>query len=558
MNCYPQVDTGAAGLMGRALLPCPPGATVSGALGLIMRRRLRLLVVRRRNLVGAILPADLSRARALGLGARQARDVARWETPVVTARASEVTVRRHLLDGAPAVLVREGRRMVGAVDPAILAVGRPALSLLPRLERKLPGETTGLLRRIGRVGESMGFKTYAVGGFVRDFLLDRETPDLDIAVEGDGLALARRLASECGGTLLIHRSFGTASLEGGTGLRVDIATARRERYRAPGALPRVAPAPIGADLRRRDFSMNALALVLSPSGFGDLLDPLRGVFDLARRRIRVLHPLSFVEDPTRIFRAIRYHTRLGGSLDRGSLRALRLALDLVPYPSLSGQRLTAELELILAEPGAPRSLIALGRLGAYRLLDPAYRFSRVAARKVADLGRLLRWLRDRGIALDPLPLGLLALVGHLDQEVAERSLRRLALSGEPLARLMTALREGPALAERLRNGGAGPASLRASLLRGRPPESLGGAWLAGAEPARSHIEWFLTEGRTIRPLLGGEDLVALGVARGPRLKDLLDRLRDCRIDRVAVTREEELALVRDWIGPGERAEANRV
>ncbi len=543
--------------MHRALASCPPEATVRHALLLLRRRRLRLLVTRERKRAGVILPTDLGRARTLGLGARRARDVARWGCPVVSPHASEVTVRRHLLDGVPAVLVREGARIAGAVEASQREIGRPAMSLLPRLAHQLPAETLDLLRRIGAAAEAIGAKAYAVGGFVRDLLLGRRAAELDIVVEGDGLALARRLAAELGGSLLIHRPFGTATLEGGAGPRVDVATARRERYRQPGCLPDVTPASIADDLLRRDFSVNAMAVALAPGQFGDLLDPLRGAADLARRRLRILHPLSFVEDPTRIFRAVRYQSRLGLHLDRDSLRALRLAIRTAPYPALSGQRLTAELELILAEPEGPRSLIALGRLGAFKLLDQGYRFSPLAARRVADLGRLLERLRRHAIAFDALPLGLLALLGHSTPQVAGRCLRRLAVSGEPLNRLTTALRDGAALAERLAREREAPPRVRASLMRGRPLESLAGAWLMGGAAARSQVEWFLIEGRTAHALLSGDDLLALGAQRGPRMRDLLDRLRDCRLDGVATTREEELALARQWISPAERPEDGR-
>lgn len=545
---YPQVDPGAGGLMHRALAVCPPQASVTQALALLRRRGLRLLVAREGNRAGVVLPADLKGARALGLESRPARDVARCGSPVVTPRASEVSVRRLLLEGAPAVLVREGRRIVGAVEAAILPSARPAISLLPRLERELPGATLDCLRRIGAAAEAIGARAYAVGGLVRDLLLGRGTSELDIAVEGDALALARRLASEWGGSLLIHRTFGTATLEGGAGPRVDIATARRERYRVPGILPIVAPASIEEDLRRRDFSVNAMALALAPRGFGDLLDPLRGAADLRRRQLRILHPLSFVEDPTRIFRAARYQSRLGLTLERDSLRALRLAIALAPYPALSGQRLAAELDLILAEREGPLSLMTLGRWGAMKLLDPAYRFSPPAARRAADLGRLLDRLRGHAIAFDALPLGLLALFGHSPPEVAQRCLKRLALSGEPLAQLTAGLRDGPSLAEQLRRERTAPASVRASLMRGRPLASLAGAWLAGGAAARRQVEWFLVEGRTVHPLVSGDDLLALGAERGPRIRDLLDRLRACRLDGVATTREEELALARQWIG----------
>ena len=551
---YPQVDLGAGELMHRALALCPPRATVREALALLRRRHLRLLVARERKPAGVLLPADLKRACTLGLSGRQARDVARWGSPVVSPRSSEVTVRRALLEGAPAVLVRDGRRIVGAVERAGRELARPGVSLLPRLERVLPGATLDRLRAIGAATEALGAVAFAVGGFVRDLLLGRQASELDVVVEGDALDVARRLAARWGGTLLVHPTFGTATLEGGTGPRVDVAAARREQYRAPGCLPEVTPASIEEDLLRRDFSVNAMAVRLSPHGFGDLLDPLRGGADLARRRLRILHPLSFVEDPTRIFRAARYQTRLGFTLDPGSRRGLRLALEVARYPALSGQRLSAELELVLAEPDGPRSLIALGRWGALRLLDPAYRFSRRTARRIDDLGRLLDWLRRHAIAFEALPLGLLALLGDSGTETAQRCLRRLALSGEPLARLTTACRDGAPLAERLATERTAPPSVRAALMRGRDIETLAGAWLAGATAARGQVEWFVLEGRTVQAPLGGEDLLALGQQRGPRMRDLLDHLRDYRLDGLVTTREEALALARQWIGPAEHAD----
>lgn len=544
---YPQVEPGATSLMHRAVAMCPSELTVREALALVRRRRVRVLAARDRGMSGLILPSDLARAQAFGLDTRQAGDVAWWGIPVVTPGATEVTVRRHLLEGAAAVLVRDGRKLVGVIEPSIAAPGRPALSLLPRLERQVPRETLGLLRRIGVAAESVGVRAYAVGGFVRDFLLGRESAELDIVVEGDGLALARRLASELRGSLVVHGTFQTASLEGGGGVRIDVATAREERYREPGALPEVRPASLSRDLLRRDFSVNAMALVLSPAGFGDLLDPLRGSADLARRRIRILHPLSFVEDPTRIFRAVRYQTRLSLTLDHNTRRALRLAADIADYPALSGQRLTAELELILAESAATQALLALGRLGAFRILDPSYRFSPLAAKRVGDLASLLRWLRKHSIPQDAVALALLALLAHLGREVAERCLKRLALAGEPLSRLTVALREGPALAQQIAKQHQAPPSSRASLLCAHALETLGGAWLVGAGRARREVEWFLAEGRTTQPFLGGDDLLALGVAPGPRIGQLLDRLRDRRLDGVTATRDQELALVRKWI-----------
>jgi tRNA nucleotidyltransferase (CCA-adding enzyme) len=210
-----------------------------------------------------------------------------------------------------------------------------------------------------KTAESLGMAVHLVGGAVRDLLLGRASPDLDLVVEGDGIAFAARLAEEVGGRLVSHPAFGTASIEGARALevtalgRIDVASARRERYEAPGQLPRVEPASIAEDLRRRDFSVNAMAVALAPARFGRLSDPFGGQGDLRRRWLRPLHPLSFVEDPTRIFRAARYGARLGFRLPGAGRQALATALRASAlsrgFPALSGARLAAELRLIAGE-----------------------------------------------------------------------------------------------------------------------------------------------------------------------------------------------------------------
>jgi tRNA nucleotidyltransferase (CCA-adding enzyme) len=448
------------------------------------------------------------------------------------------------MDGAPAVLVGEAGETVGAAEPSILGRPAPSFSLLRRLERQAPKPITELLRTVGVLGAHMGISVFAAGGFVRDLLLGRSSLDLDLVAEGDALALARRLARRVKGTVSLHRAFGTATVLGGPTGIVDIAMARRERYPAPGALPMVSRTTIGEDLRRRDFSVNALAMALSPSRFGLLLDPVGGFRDLGRRRIRALHPLSFVEDPTRIFRAVRYAVRLGFGLDRNSRRWLRVALRSGPYPALSGQRIMAELEVIAGESQSTDVMISLGRLGAFRLLEPSYRFSPAVALRLKELSGFLGWAADHRVEVASLRLAMLALVSHLDDSLAERALRRLALSGEPLRQLMRAKAESPALLLRLAS--AGRPSDRARWLRGHAAETLGLAWLLAPPVVRRQIEWFLAEARHVRSWLGGKDLLALGVPEGPAIGSLLDRLRDARLDGGPATRDEEARLVRAW------------
>ena len=554
---YPQVEPGAEALMERRLAVCPPRATVARALA--RGAGAEVLVTGAR---AAVRRRELARAAGWGLGALAADEVAWRGLPVVGPRTAEITVRRLVTQGASLVLVRAGRRMVGAVDGERIEVTPAGPSVAGRLERA--GDRAGearawLLRVAGKVGEGMGLPVFAVGGVVRDLLRDppagRRFADLDLVVEGDGIAFARRLAEEVGGHLTVHSGFGTASIEGALASRVgepsgspigrvDATSSRREQYEAPGALPDVAPAPLAEDLRRRDFSVNAMAISLAPSAFGRLVDPLGGLRDLGARRLRVLHPLSFVEDPTRIFRAARYAARLRFSLDADSLRALRLAVKIAKYPALSGQRLFAELELLAGEPEAQTAFKLLLGWKALKLWNISYRSASGIARRLPAATRLLAWARKRGIGVDASELYLVALLADQRPAVASAALHRLAVRGEPFARLRAALAARPLAASLERESRL---SRIADMARTQPTTALAAAWMLGGARARRRLEWFLSEGRAVRPLLAGEDVVALGVPRGPRVGDCLAALRRGRLDGALVTVAQEREFVKEYL-----------
>src|SRR4030095_15461850 len=223
-----------------------------------------------------------------------------------------------------------------------------------RVTRGLPTDVRELLTAIGRIADEHDGRAFLVGGIVRDLWRGAtiERRDLDVVVEGDGPTVARRLARAVGGSVVEHRRFLTASIETRAFGRIDLATSRSERYESPGALPRVMPASLGEALRGRDSTWNAMRTKLAWGEFG-LIDPLGGRLDLTRRRLRTLHPLSYVEDPTRIFPAARHAPRLGLSPDRATARSQALALRLAPYAALSGQRIAAAVEHTLSgDPGA--------------------------------------------------------------------------------------------------------------------------------------------------------------------------------------------------------------
>jgi len=557
-HAYPQVEPGAIALMDGRVVACAPRTRVARALERARAAGARVVLTGPRQ---AVRTAELARAVDWGLGARPVREMAWRELPALPADASEIEVRRRLLAGAPLVLLRRAGRIVGAVDGETVALVHPESSLQGRLERTADRHAEArlwLLRSAGKIGEGLGTPVHAVGGFVRDLLLGGDAPDVDLVVEGDGVAFARRLAEEIGGTVLVHGSFGTASIEGGrapagAGVdgaplgRVDVASARRERYALAGALPDVAPAGLIEDLRRRDFSANAMAMALAPDRFGHLIDPLGGQRDVRARRLRALRPLAFVEDPTRIFRAARYAARLGLRLDRPTRAGIGLAVARRSYVALSGQRLWREIELAAGEPRARQAFDHLVRWRAITLVG----VSNASTEHLADAERLGRWARAAGVAVDPAELFMLALLAGSSAAAVARCLDRLALTGEPRANLEAGVMAGP-VARRLAAPRLRPSGVD-EVLRSVPPTAALSAWLRGSARARRRIEWYLATGRAVQPRLSGGDLLALGVPRGPQVGRALARLRRCRLDGAVGSVAEERELVKEWLTSGKEA-----
>jgi tRNA nucleotidyltransferase (CCA-adding enzyme) len=214
----------------------------------------------------------------------------------------------------------------------------------------MPAQVTPLLRRVGALAGQLQAPAYAVGGCVRDWWLGlRQTADLDVTVEGSGIDVARAAAAALGGSVSVHQQFGTATLVMPR-QRIDFATCRREVYAKPAAYPTVSPGTLEDDLFRRDFTINAMAVALLPQRFGTLIDPFGGGDSLRRRELRILHDRSFLDDPSRILRGVRFAARFGLRWERRTAAALRAAIASGALGWLNAGRLRRELELMCEEP----------------------------------------------------------------------------------------------------------------------------------------------------------------------------------------------------------------
>ena len=353
-------------------------------------------------------------------------------------------------------------------------------------------------------------RVYLVGGAVRDVLLGARSVDLDVVVEGDATAVARDVAERLEGDVIVHERFGTATVRAGR-LAVDMATARRERYTRPGALPEVEPAPLDDDLGRRDFTVNAMALGLEGDQLGRLHDPHGGCDDLEARAVRILHDESFVDDPTRLLRAVRYESRLGFRMDPETERRARDAIAADALELVSGPRVRDELMDLLAEVEVGRALERTGELGLDRALHPALVVDAELAASAA-LGALETGA-DRALA------ALAALVGH-DPIALSEWVESLGLRREARDRALRAAQQAPKLLPALRAVDA-PSAIHA-LLRCEPPETLALALALGAPP-RPILD-FVGTLATTRLEISGQDLVDAGVPRSPAIGRALEEV----------------------------------
>jgi tRNA nucleotidyltransferase (CCA-adding enzyme) len=406
--------------------------------------------------------------------------------------------------------------------------------LTSELEKHFPVELVSLLRAAGDLAWSRDWNLYLVGGAVRDLFLARPNLDLDLVLEGDAIALARNLAEIRGGKVVAHPRFGTAKFRQQR-ISLDLATARSESYPRPGALPVVSPGTIGEDLFRRDFSINAMAIHLTPIHFGALLDPYGGRGDLDRGLIRVLHEKSFSDDPTRILRALRYEQRLGFHLEPNTEQLM--CRDAAILNEVSGERLWHELELILNEECPEKVLSRADELGVLQKLHHSLKGN--------------GWLRNRfeqarkaGAAAKPSPALYLALLAYrLSEEENEDLLARLRIRGE-IAKVMRQTVKLKQVTSALTKPRLAPSAIY-HLVQRYPPESISAAALASdSRLVRQRLKLYLTELRHIKPALSGDDLQAMGISPGRKLGQVLRALHDAKLDGEVQTREQEEDLAR--------------
>jgi len=437
------------------------------------------------------------------------------------------------------------------VTPADEPYGRKDMAGL--MQEVLPPRIFSVLKLVGEVAEELGYGAFVVGGLVRDLFLGVENQDVDVVVEQDGIRLALVLAERVGGRCKPHKKFATAVVVFPDGFKLDVATARTEYYQRPAAPPVVEQSSIRQDLYRRDFTINSLAIKLNPGEFGRLMDFFGGRQDLRVGIIRVLHTLSFVDDPARIFRAVRFEQRFGFRISSPTLKLIRQALRQGVVEQLAGPRILTELNMIFAEAEPARYLDRLGELGILSTLHPALRYDRRVAELCHAIQRVLNWyslLYPPPRPADRLLLFLMGLASGLDEQKTRELCRRLCLGPKQEACVLEAKAKTPQTVEKLREVALSPSRVY-RLLVALPLEVCLFCMAWGEDEVVSrHVALYLTKLQHEKPPLCGKDLQAMGLPPGPIYRTILDRLLDEKLDGRLRDKAAAMRYVREFLADG--------
>jgi tRNA nucleotidyltransferase (CCA-adding enzyme) len=560
-------------IMSAPVKTIPPDCTIEEARERLVRYNVSAMpVLEGESVRGIISRKIIEKALYHNLGEVPISDYMHSEFFTASPETPISELQAYMVGGdARLVPVLEDGKLIGVVtrtdllryslgsDP-LYDLSRDALQVKSReveglMRKQLSARSIEVLHDLGRTADQLELPVYAVGGFVRDLLLGHPNMDVDVTVDGDGILFAETFCADHGCRVKSHHKFGTAVIVYPDGYKIDVASTRLEYYVSPGALPTVERSSLKMDLYRRDFTVNTLAIRLNNGYFGQLIDYFGAYRDLQDKAIRVLHNLSFVEDPTRVFRAIRFEQRLGFKIAKHTEDLIKNAVKMDFLEKLGGRRLLAELVQILKEKEPLRGISRMASLGLFRFIHRTLEYTAAMQSMLEEVRYIVTWydLLYLERHYERWAVYFLAMCETLSDDEFWGTCTRLAVSEHYKERLVEARRQGEelvtAMERRLGQRGKLENGEVYFFLRGLSVEVL--LYLMAKsrnQEMKRMISLYFTKLQSVRTAIGGEDLKALGIKPGPRYRELLDAVLSAKLNGAVASREDEIELLRGLLG----------
>ncbi|WP_457568136.1 CBS domain-containing protein [Desulfurobacterium sp.] len=400
------------------------------------------------------------------------------------------------------------------------------------LRERLPESVYGLLKTAGEVAVEEGVNAYVIGGFVRDLIIGRKNLDVDIVVEGDATKLAKAFARKTGGKVHVFDRFKTATVTLPDGFKMDFASARTEVYRAPGALPEVDTAPLKKDLFRRDFTINTLAVKLNGREFGKLIDFFNGLKDIKEKKIRVLHALSFVEDPTRILRALRFAVRYRFDIGKHTEKLLRIAVQKNLFKTVEGKRVYLELKHIFEEENPLRIVNRMEGYGILKAFSSRFVWNKKKRDFFERIRKIINWhrLTFSRSRVNYSSLYFAAFFENLPVEEIDRLLGDFSVPSDEAGLIKSLIYRGKQLTVKLERKKFTNSELFELLRREKDEMILYVAAKTTDDELKHRLLRYLKEWRNLKLAITGDDLKEMGLTPGPVFSELLTELKHRVLD----------------------------
>ena len=418
------------------------------------------------------------------------------------------------------------------------------------LKERLPRKIINVLKDLGHVADLLGYNAYLVGGLVRDVFLKRENLDVDIVIEGDGIKFAHEFAEHYGARVRSHRKFATAVLIFPDGFKVDVATARMEYYESPGAPPSVETSSLKLDLYRRDFTINTLAIRLNKRHYGALIDYFSGQRDIKEKVLRVLHNLSFVEDPTRVLRAIRFEQRFGFKIGKLTLALIKNAVKINCFKDLSGRRLFLELKLVLKEPDPIKAIERMDEFDLLQFVFPEVKLTKNIGNLLEEIKKVIVWYNLLYLEepIEPWKVYWHGLTSSLDTKYFNALIEKMGIIGPESRKMIAQRAKANRVLDALHKFNGDNYHLYTFLLPYDTETLLYLMAKTNSEKVRRNISNYFNKLRGVEIQLNGRDLLNMGFSPSPVFKEIFDRLLEARLNDLIKTKADEVRFVKEQFG----------